>query len=415
MKAYKGNIIFTKNKNKFEIYENEYLLVRDGKVEGIQKNLPHESVEIIDYSDHLIIPSFVDLHTHGPQFRNRGIGMDQELLPWLKNYTFKEENKFSNKDYAKKIYEKFSQDLLKNGTTHVVLFGSIHNASNKLLIDILEKHNIHAFVGNVNMDQNASKELNEKTDESIEKTKALLDYTKDKSIKSILTPRFVPSCSVGLMESLGLLAKEKKLAIQTHMSENKNEVTLVKKMHPWVNDYIDVYEKYNLINDKTIFAHCVHSPESERLKIRKNKAYVAHCPNANFNLASGIMPLRTFLDEEINLGLGTDVAAGHTLSIIDVMKSALQASKLKWYEDNNLKPVTVSEVFYLATKGGGSFFGKVGSFEKGYEFNALIIKDDYKLYELSLKERIEKFIYTGDDRMVKEIIIGDLTGEIKNN
>lgn len=406
MKAYKGNIIFTKIKDEFEIYENHYLVVDAGKVKGIFEDISNMTIEMIDYTDHLIIPSFVDLHTHGPQFRNRGIGLDQELLPWLKNYTFKEEKKFTNENYASKIYQKFSQDLIRNGTTHAVLFGSIHNASNKLLIDILEKYNIHAFVGNVNMDQNSSKDLNEATEESIEKTKALLDYTKDKSIDSIVTPRFVPSCSVKLMENLGAIAKENDLAIQTHMSENKKEVKLVKKMHPWIHDYIDVYEKYNLLSNKTIFAHCVHSPKSERLKIKKNKAYVAHCPNANFNLASGIMPLRTFLNEEINIGLGTDVAAGHTLSIIDVMKSALQASKLKWYEKNELKPVTASEVFYLATKGGGAFFGRVGSFEEGYDFNALIIKDDYELFNLSLKERIEKFIFTGDDRMIKKTIIG---------
>lgn len=404
MKAYKGNIIFTKNKNAFEIYENQYLVVKNGKVEGIYKSIDDKATEIIDYTNHLIIPGFVDLHTHGPQFRNQGIGLDQELLPWLKNYTFEEEKKFTSKEYASKIYEKFANDLVKNGTTHAVLFGSIHNASNKLLIDILEKYNIHAFVGNVNMDQNSSKDLDEKTEDSIEKSKALIDYTKDKSIKSIITPRFVPSCSVELMESLGKIAKENTLAIQTHMSENKNEVKLVKKMHPWIHDYIDVYEKYHLLNSKTIFAHCVHSPKSERQKIKDNNAYVAHCPNANFNLASGIMPLRTFLREEINVGLGTDVAAGHTLSIIDVMKSALQASKMKWYEDKALKPVTVSEVFYLATKGGGSFFGKVGSFEKGYDFNALIIKDDYELYNLSLKERIERLIFTGDDRLIKKTI-----------
>src|SRR6056297_1307353 len=407
MKAYKGNIIFTRDKNKFEIYENQYLVVNKGKVEGIYESIIDKTIEIIDYTNRLIIPGFVDLHTHGPQYRNQGIGLDQELLPWLKNYTFEEEKKFSNKDYAKKIYEKFAENLLKNGTTHVVLFGSIHNISNKLLIDILEKHNIHAYVGNVNMDQNSSKDLDEATDESIEKTKSLFDYTKNKSIHSIVTPMFVPSCSVELMESLGKFSEANNLGIQTHMSENKNEVKLVKKMHPWINDYIDVYEKYNLINDKTIFAHCVHSPKSEREKIKGHKAYVAHCPNANFNLASGIMPLRTFLKEDINVGLGTDVAAGHTLSIIDVMKSALQASKLKWYEDKELSPVTTSEVFYLATKGGGAFFGKVGSFEKGYDFNALIIKDDYELYDLSLKERIEKFIFTGDDRMILKTIIGD--------
>jgi guanine deaminase len=415
MKAYKGNIIFTKTKNAFEIYENQYLVVKSGKVEGIYQAVDDKAVDIIDYTDHLIIPGFVDLHTHGPQFRNQGIGLDQELLPWLKNYTFEEEKKFSSKKYAKKIYEKFAKDLLKNGTTHVVLFGTIHNPSNKLLIDILEKHNLHAFVGNVNMDQNASKDLDEKTEESIEKTKALLDYTRNKSINSIVTPRFVPSCSVELMESLGKFAKENTLAIQTHMSENKNEVKLVKKMHPWIQDYIDVYEKYNLINNKTIFAHCVHSPKSEREKIKAHEAYVAHCPNANFNLASGIMPLRSFLKEGINVGLGTDVAAGHTLSIIDVMKSTLQASKLKWFENKALKPVTVSEVFYLATKGGGSFFGKVGSFEKGYDFNALIIEDDYELYNLNLEERIERLIFTGDDRLIKKIITSRSNSLTNNN
>jgi len=407
MRAYKGNIIFTKDKEKFEIYENKFIVVNQGKVEGIFDCIEDKNIEVFDYSNHLIIPSFVDLHTHGPQFRNQGIGLDQELLPWLKNYTFKEENKFSDQVYAKKIYEKFSRSLLRNGTTHAVIFGSVHNESNKLLIDTLEKYNVNAFVGNVNMDQNASKILNEETNESIQKTKELFNYTTQKRIHSIVTPRFVPSCSVELMERLGAFAKEKDLPIQTHMSENKNEMDLVKKMHPWITDYIDVYERYNLLNRKTIFAHCVHSPMRERNKIKDNNAYVAHCPNANFNLASGIMPLRLFLREEINLGLGTDVAAGHTLSIIDVMKSALQASKLKWYENSDLEPATVSEIFYLATKGGGSFFGNVGSFEKGYDFNALIIKDDYELYNLSLKERIERIIYTGDDRMIIKRIIGN--------
>src|SRR6056297_2372463 len=184
MKAYKGNIIFTRDKNKFEIYENQYLVVNKGKVEGIYESIIDKTIEIIDYTDHLIIPGFVDLHTHGPQFRNQGIGLDQELLPWLKNYTFEEEKKFSSKKYAKKIYEKFANNLIKNGTTHAVLFGSIHNASNKLLIDILEKYNIHAFVGNVNMDQNSSEDLDEKTEDSIEKTNDLMEYTRDKSINS---------------------------------------------------------------------------------------------------------------------------------------------------------------------------------------------------------------------------------------
>lgn len=405
MKAFKGNIIFTKTEDKFEIYENQYLIVKDGRVVEIVEEIDSDAYEVYDYSDQLIIPGFVDLHTHAPQYRNSGIGLDQELLPWLKNYTFKEESKFENREYAEKIYDKFVEELLKNGTTNVVLFGTLHNESNKLLIDILENKKIEAFIGNVNMDQETPTSLSEETEHSIEKTYEILEYTKGKRIESIVTPRFVPSCTSELMDRLGDIAKKQKLPIQTHMSENKKEVELVKKLYPWIDNYIDVYEKYKLINSQTIFAHCVHSTMEERKKIRDYGAYVAHCPNANFNLASGIMPLRKFLEEGINVGLGTDVAAGHTLSIFDVMKSALQASKMKWYEDQTLSPVTTSEVFYLATKGGGKFFGNVGSFEKGYQFNALILKDEYDLFELSLEERIEHLIYAGDDRVIQKVFI----------
>lgn len=406
MKAYKGNIVFTKNKDQFEIYKNHYLIVQEGIVKGIKEEISEFEGEVFDYSNHMIIPGLVDIHTHAPQFNNQGIGLDEELLPWLNQYTFKEEEKFQSLDYAKEVYNAFVQALIKNGTTHVVVFGSIHNESNKILINLLEEYGIKAIVGNVNMDQKCSPALMEETKASIEKTIELTAFNRKKALTPIVTPRFVPSCSKKLLRSLGDYVKKESLGVQTHMSENLDEISLVKEMYPWSKDYVDVYEKFNLINDKTIFAHCVHSSIREQRIIKNYEAYIAHCPTANFNLASGIMPLRTYLDSNQNIGLGSDVAAGHTLSIFGVMKAALQASKMKWFEDKSLKPVTTSEVFYLATKGGGSYFGKVGSFEKGYEFSALILKSGSNI-SYSIKDQLEKIIYTGDDRNIVCRIIGN--------
>ena len=152
-------------------------------------------------------------------------------------------------------------------------------------------------------------------------------------------------------------------------------------------------------------AHCIHNTEEEINLMAKNQVYLAHCPHSNYNLSSGIMPVRTLLEKRIPVGLGTDVSGGHKVSITSVMVSSIQASKIKWLQTNKLlTPLTTSEAFYLGTKGGGGFFGKVGSFEKDYDFDALIINDSNlgNFKKLSLEERIQRFIYIGDDRNIEE-------------
>jgi guanine deaminase len=147
----------------------------------------------------------------------------------------------------------------------------------------------------------------------------------------------------------------------------------------------------------------------------KNNVYAVHCPHSNYNLSSGIMPVRTFLQSGVPVGLGTDVSGGHALGIPSVIVSCIQASKIKWLENKTLPPITTSEAFYLGTKGGGSFFGKVGSFEEGYDFDALIIDDSTlcEIHELTLEERIQKFIYIGDDRnIVRRYVQGEFVKEL---
>lgn len=177
----------------------------------------------------------------------------------------------------------------------------------------------------------------------------------------------------------------------------------MKKLMPEAEFYGDGYDRYGLFGKeaKTVMAHCVYSTDAEIERIRENGVWVAHCPNSNMNLASGIAPIRKYLNEGIRVGLGSDVAGGQTESIFRAITDAVQVSKLYWrYIDSSAKPLSFVESFYLATKGGGSFFGNVGSFESGYEFDAVVIDDSSVPHPqtLSLPERLERAVYLGLDR-----------------
>ena len=182
------------------------------------------------------------------------------------------------------------------------------------------------------------------------------------------------------------MQKEYQVPVQSHLSENLSEIAWVKELFPWSSCYGDVYHQCGLFGReaKTIMAHCVHSCDIEVEMMREKGVYVAHCPQSNINLSSGIAPIRRYLEEGIPVGLGSDIAGGANLSMFRHMADAIGASKLYWrLVDQEKKPLTMEEVFYLATKGGGSFFGKAGSFEKGYELDALVMDDhDIELQEI---------------------------------
>ena len=409
-KIFKSNIIFTPTMETFKVYKNSYIVVEDDKVKGIYEELDKnlKRIPVFDYTDKLIIPSFVDLHFHAPQFPNRGLGLDSELIPWLEKYTFPEEEKYSDIKYAKKVYKNLIHELWKVGTTRVGLFNSIHKESTELLFDLFIESGLGAYIGKVNMNRNTPNYILEDTKTSIRETEEIILKYKDKSdiVKPIITPRFVPTCTSELLKGLGNLAIKYNIPVQSHLSENTNEIEWVKKLEPEFKDYASAYNEFNLFGQtRTIMAHCIYNTDEEIELMAKNKVYAAHCPSSNYNLSSGIMPVRKFLNINVPVGLGTDISGGHETSIQKVMVSAIQASKIKWLETNKkYNPITTSEAFYLGTKGGGSFFGKVGSFENGYDFDALVIDDSNLGYaeNLTLEERIQRFIYIGDDRNIVE-------------
>lgn len=398
----KGNIISAEKYGELNIVENGYLVSNNGIIEGVFKTLPQEyqNNKIVDYGDKLIMQSFSDMHLHAPQYPMLGMGMDLPLLDWLNTYTFPVEANFKNTDFARKIYHELALKLIKNGTTRVAMFSSLHKEATLILMDELERAGICGYVGKVNMDRNGGIDLQEETQESIDETIDWLKKSNFKHIKPIITPRFTPSCTNELMEALGKIIKEYNLPIQSHLSENTSEVSWVKELHPDCPEYFDTYVKYGMWNNKTLMAHCVHSSPRELKSMKDNGVYVVHCAASNQNLMSGYAQIKKMVDDGINVVLGSDIAGGDYLSMFDNVAATIRASKARNILDNwETGFLTVSQAYYLGTSAANKFFDEKPGFAKGNKLHCLIL-DDSKLVsarKLTIKERFERSIYNRQD------------------
>lgn len=410
---YKGIIVYAPNLGELKIVPDGYLYSRDGRTvtEVYENRLPEclSDIPVKDFSSCFILPGMTDLHVHAPQYGFRGFAMDLELIDWLNQYTFPEEEKFSDLAYADRAYSMFTDELKKGFTTRACIFATVHTEATLLLMKKLEESGLYTMVGKVNQDRNSAEGLQEiSACQSLEETIRWLEQcTKFQNTQPILTPRFIPSCSDELMERLAILKKEQSLCLQSHLSENPEEVSWVSSLCPDSRSYAEAYLKRGVLegDGTSVLAHCVYSGKEEIEVLHETGTYVAHCPQSNWNLSSGIAPVRKFLDAGLKVGLGTDVAGGAHLSMLRCMTDAVQASKMYWrIIDRNCRPLTYKEVFYLATKGGGSFFGKVGSFEKGYDLDMLILDDSTLVHpqELTEEQRLERMLYLADERNIIE-------------
>ena len=401
----KGHFIFTKTTENFEVYKDSFLVSIDGRVEGIYQSIPekYKGSRFQDYGNKLIIPAFVDLHLHAAQFLQCGIGMTKQLLDWLEDYTFDLEKEFCNEDFARKAYTAFADKLVASGTLRSCIFASSSTPGTEVLFEVLKDKGISAYVGKVNMDRNAPNPITESTEVSLHGTEYLIKkYRDEQLVKPIITPRFAPTCTEELLQGLGTLALKYDIPVQSHLSENTDEVKWVQRLFPEAENYSDVYYKNNLFGQtKTLMAHAIHLSTAEKDRSLQMGPFLVHCPDSNLNVRSGIMPVREYLNMGLKIGLGSDIAGGHKIGLNETMVRAIQLSKLINLNTPELSPLTIAEVFHMGTKSGGSFFGKTGSFEKGYLFDALVIEDEPMIAErYCLRDRLEKFIYTGDDRNI---------------
>ncbi len=400
-----GNILTVPKLGELEAVKDGYIVLNaDGVIEGVFETLPErfKKGQLADYGDALIMQSFCDMHLHAPQYPMLGMGMDLPLLDWLNTYTFRTEARFADPDYARMHYRALADRLVDFGTTRVCMFSSIHADATLILMEELERAGISGYVGKVSMDRNSPEYYCEETEESKRETLRWLDACdRFTHIRPMITPRFTPSCSNELMEWLGKVANERKLPVQSHLSENTSEIAWVRSLHPDCPQYWETYAKYGLWKPGTLMAHCVHSDARERDAMKASGVTVVHCADSNTNLSSGVASVRTMLDEGVNVVLGSDIAGGAHLSMLNVIQMSIRVSKIKRIESGWQTPfLSVAEGYYLGTTAGAAYFGAKPGFQKGDKLHAVVIDDrEYPdTQRLTLRERFDRAVYIAESK-----------------
>uniref|UniRef100_A0A672Z6M5 Guanine deaminase n=1 Tax=Sphaeramia orbicularis TaxID=375764 RepID=A0A672Z6M5_9TELE len=354
--VFRGTFVHSTQQTALEILEDALLGVdTEGKIAFIGKGEELDKLlkstnfnpsEVIQLSQHeFFMPGMVDTHIHASQYSYAGTALDMPLLQWLNTYTFPVESQFKDLDFANRVYSKVVKRTLRNGTTTACYFATIHTDASLLLGKIANDFGQRALVGKVCMDRNNfvkhyKETMQESQDETCRYVSNLKNYP---LVKPVVTPRFAPSCTGALLGQLGAIAKNNNLHIQSHVSENTEEVKLVKELFPDSESYTDVYYKHNLLTDKTVMAHGCHLSDEELALFRETGASLSHCPNSNISLCSGVLNVRNVLKQKVKLGLGTDVAGGYSASMLDAVRKALDSSKILTIQDPEHDTLTFEE------------------------------------------------------------------------
>jgi guanine deaminase len=369
-----SNILNPVDKDTTEYLDNHILEIEEGKILDIYP-LSKKTIkgDCKDFSKSILLPGLIDAHTHLPQLPITG-KYGFELMDWLNNYALPAEIEFGNVNYAKKLSKNFFEKLRKYGTTTAVVYSTIHKESTDIAFQEAERADIRVFMGKTMMDQNCPSELCENTEQSIVESKELYNkwHREDEKITYIYSPRFAITSSEKLMQEVGKISKMNKVFLQTHMNENLEEKEHLRKIYPEYKTYAEIYHKCGLLGARTLLAHCIHNTEEELEILTKTNTKVIHCPDANLFLNSGTFPLRKILDYDIPIGLGSDVGAGTTLDMLEIMKSMIYGQKIL---------IPPSTPFYYATLGNAQILdidGIVGSIERDKQSEILKIDVDKK-------------------------------------
>ena len=416
MKLFRGRIFspvadpFTVDAAKsYVYYDDGYLAIDGDRITGVGdwRNVPRQSSNLTQLGrDILITPGFVDTHLHAPQLEMIG-SYGGDLLEWLNRYTFPTEAKFSDPEHAEMVARLFFEELLRNGTLCALIFSTIHYRATDIFFAEAERRGFRAIIGKTMMDRNAPEALLETPRQSFEESHALLQkWHKRGLLRYAITPRFAPTSTPELLEAAGQLKREFPDAyVHSHISENRNEVQWVHDLFPEA-EYADVYDRYGLLGERTVLAHGVHLSEEELELLARRGTRVAHCPNSNLFLGSGLFRLHHTLDAGVVVGLGTDIGAGTTPSMFTTMSDAYKVQQVQGVS------LTPFHLWYLASLGGAralSMDGESGSLEAGKSADFLLL--DLKSTPLvalrserasSIEDLLAGLIFTGDDRVVRE-------------
>ncbi|EOI3552765.1 guanine deaminase [Cronobacter turicensis] len=418
LKAVRGSFIdFTRVvENPVEIapalrfIEDGLLLIRHGKIEWFgeweagKQQIP-AAVRVRDYRGKLVVPGFVDTHIHYPQSEMVG-AYGEQLLDWLNKYTFPAERRYEDLEYAREMSTFFIKQLLRNGTTTALVFGSVHPQSVDALFEAASQINMRLIAGKVMMDRNAPEYLLDDPQRSYEESKALIArWHKKQRLLYAITPRFAPTSSPEQMAMAQRLREEyPDTWFQTHLSENKDEIAWVKALYPEHDGYLDVYHQYGLTGQRCVFAHCVHLEENEWDRLSETGSSIAFCPTSNLYLGSGLFNLPKAWHKKVKVGMGTDIGAGTTFNMLQTLNEAYKVGQLQGY------PLSAYEAFYLATLGGARALGLddlIGNFTPGKEADYVVLDPtSTPLQQLrydnsvTLFDKLFVMMTLGDDRAI---------------
>jgi guanine deaminase len=392
------NVLNPVSPDKAEFLPKQIISIDKGIIQSITPAGTTGLADIEDYSDCLALPGFIDLHVHLSQYRMRGL-YEPSLLPWLNKYVFPEEARSAETTYATALAKQFYTALCKAGTTMSVIYTAPSAAACEAAFQVASEMGIRAMIGMTMMDQNSPASLLQSTASSLDTAIALFEKWHDNSpcLDYIFTPRFAPTCSMQLMQEVARFAKSHNAWVQTHLSENKDELLWVKEIFG-LDSYTEVYEKAGILSPKSIFGHAIHLNDRELAVLKANNAKIAHCPDSNFYLKSGEYPLQRIMDAGIEFGLGSDVGAGTTLNM-------LYHAKMMNYRQSNLLVLPTNALYHI-TLGSAKLLGmekQIGSLEAGKAADMVFLKppDGYPISEQSLSQ----LIFFGSEFPVKQTLV----------
>lgn len=387
------------------------LIERVGPASSLLAELP-EGVTPVHYPDCLISSGFIDTHVHYVQTGMIG-AFGEKLLDWLTEYTFVTEQEFRDKAYADAVARTFCGELLRNGTTSAMVFCAVYPQSVDALFEEAARRNMRLIAGKVLMNRNAPDALLDTAQQGYDQSKALIEkwHGQGRALYAI-TPRFAPTSTPAQLELAGALWKEAPgTFVQTHISENLAEIAWVKDLFPRCSSYLDIYDRSGLTGRRAMLAHGVHLSEDELCRCHETGTAISHCPTSNLFLGSGLFSVKSAKDPKrpVHVGMGTDIGAGTSFSLLATMNEAYKVAQLGAYAMDALK------AFYLSTLGGARALAlddRIGTIQPGREADLVILDPNATPLlkfrnerSRSIEETLFVLMTMGDDRAVRATYI----------
>lgn len=378
-------------------FEEDAVLVvaASGEIVSVEPFSSAAPGPVLDLRPCVIAPGFVDAHVHFPQARvvGRAVG---PLLDWLETTIFPEEQRFSDEAYAREVAAEFFPRLAELGTTAAGVYATSSPIAARVAFEAAKEVGLLAQIGLVLMDRGAPDRLLVPEDRAVaDLVDLLVRCGGDDRVRLAVTPRFALSCSPGLLARAAAFAAENRLLLQTHLSENMAECEATLAAFPGARDYLGVYEAAGISGERALFAHAIHLSESELLRIQAAGSKIVHCPDSNAFLGSGRMRLADMLRRRIQVGLGSDVAAGRTLDMRRIAASAYDTALAEG------DPVSPETVFALATWGGAQVLGlgaRTGALTPGRRADFVVI--DVPSYTRSKADVLSHLVFDSDTTKV---------------